>query len=104
MQKLAVILISNKWVITVENLNENLNYFNLQSLIIKIAEKYKIKQVTKSDDCLFTDHSKSHAQNTLKSMWKMLWKLEALVTKNSLIETSFKHMSKKRTENVINNI
>ena len=104
MQKFVVILISNKWVIAVKNFNENLNYFNIQSFIIKIIEKYKIKQVTKSDNCLFTDHSRSHAQNTSKSMWKMLWKLEASVAKNSLIETSFKHVSKKRTENVINNI
>ena len=91
-------------MIAVKNFNEDLNYFNIQSLIIKAVKKYKIKQVTKSDDYLFTDHSKFHAQNTSKSMQKMLQKLEVLITKNSLIKISFKHTSKKRTENVINNI
>ena len=87
----------------IENFNENLNYFNIQSFIIKTAEKYKIKQVTKSDNCLFTDYLKSHVQNISKSMWKMLQKLKASITKNLLIKTSFKYTLKK-TENVINNI
>ena len=88
----------------IENFNEDLNYFNIQSLIIRVVKKYKIKQVTKSDNYLFTDCSRFHAQNTSKNMQKMLQKLEALITKNSLIETSFKYISKKRTENMINNI
>ena len=87
----------------IKNLNENLNYFNIQSLIIRVVKKYKIKQVTKSNNHLFTDYFKFCAQNTSKSMQKMLWKLEVLIIKNSLIETSFKYMSKK-IENVINNI
>ena len=55
-------------MIAVENFNEDLNYFNIQSFIIKTVEKYKIEQVTKSDNCLFTDCSRSCAQNTSKSM------------------------------------
>ena len=93
--KLAVILILNEWVIAVKNLNENLNYFNIQSLITRAAEKYKIKKVTKSDNCLFTDCSRSCVQNTSKSMWKMLQKLKVLITKNLLIKISFKYVSKK---------
>ena len=88
----------------IKNLNEDLNYFNIQLSITRAVKKYKIKQVTKSDNCLFTDHSRSCAQNTSKNMQKMLQKLEASVTKNLLIETSFKHTSKKKIENVINNI
>ena len=91
-------------MIAVKNLNEDLNYFNIQSFIIRAAKKYKIEQVTKSNNYLFTDCSKSHVQNTSKSMQKMLQKLEASVTKNLLIETSFKYISKKKTENVISNI
>ena len=82
-------------MIVIKNFNENLNYFNIQSFIIKIVEKYKIKQVTKSDNHLFTDHSKFCVQNILKNMQKMLQKLEVLIAKNSLIKTSFKHTSKK---------
>ena len=55
-------------MIVIKNLNENLNYFNIQLLIIRVVEKYKIKQVTKSDDCLFTNYSRFCAQNTSKSM------------------------------------
>ena len=80
----------------IKNLNKDLNYFNIQSLIIKAVKKYKIKQVTKSNDYLFIDHSKSHVQNTSKSMQKMLQKLKVSITKNLLIKTSFKHMSKKK--------
>ena len=83
-------------MIVIENFNEDLNYFNIQLLIIRVDEKYKIEQVTKSDDCLFTDCSRSHAQNTSKNMWKMLWKLEVLIAKNLLIKTSFKYVSKKK--------
>ena len=52
----------------IENFNENLNYFNIQSFITRAVKKYKIKQVTKSNNYLFIDHSKSHAQNTSKSI------------------------------------
>ena len=79
----------------IENFNENLNYFNIQLFIIRTAEKYKIKQVTKSDNCLFTNHLKFHVQNISKSMQKMLQKLKILITKNLLIKTLFKHTSKK---------
>ena len=79
----------------IKNFNENLNYFNIQLFIIKIIKKYKIKQVIKSNNYLFTDYSRFHTQNISKSMQKMLQKLEASVTKNSLIKTSFKHTSKK---------
>ena len=79
----------------IKNFNENLNYFNIQFLIIRTAEKYKIKQVIKSDNCLFTDCSRSCAQNTSKSMQKMLQKLKVLIAKNLLIKTSFKHVLKK---------
>ena len=80
----------------IENFNENLNYFNIQSLITRTVKKYKIKQVTKSNNCLFTDHSKSCAQNTSKNMQKMLQKLKVLIIKNLLIKTSFKYASKKK--------
>ena len=83
-------------MIAIENLNKNLNYFNIQSFITRAAEKYKIEQVTKSNDYLFTDCSRSHAQNTSKSMQKMLQKLKALIAKNLLIKSSFKYMSKKK--------
>ena len=88
----------------IKNLNKNLNYFNIQSFIIRVVKKYKIKQVTKSDNCLFIDCSRSHAQNISKNMQKMLQKLKVSIIKNSLIKTSFKHTSKKRIENVISNI
>ena len=80
----------------IKNLNENLNYFNIQLFIIKTVEKYKIKQVTKSDNHLFIDCSKSCVQNTSKNMQKMLQKLKVLIIKNLLIKTSFKYASKKK--------
>ena len=95
LQKLAIILILNEWVIAIKNFNENLNYFNIQSLITRTVKKYKIKQVTKSNNYLFIDYSKSHVQNTLKSIWKMLQKLKVSITKNLLIKTSFKYTLKK---------
>ena len=92
------------FITAVENFNKDLNYFNIQSLITRTVKKYKIEQIIKSDNHLFTDCSRSHAQNTSKSMQKMLKKLEVSVIKNLLIKISFKHASKKKTENVINNI
>ena len=87
----------------IKNFNENLNYFNIQSFITRAVKKYKIKQITKSNNHLFTDYSRFHAQNTSKSMQKILQKLKASVAKNLLIKISFKYTSKK-TENVISNI
>ena len=80
----------------IKKFNKNLNYFNIQSFITRAVKKYKIEQVTKSDNCLFTDHSRSCVQNISKSMQKMLQKLKVLITKNLLIEISFKYMLKKK--------
>jgi len=91
LRELAVILVTNGWIVAVENLDEDLDYFTIQPPEVESAQTFEKQHDRRQDNRLFTESPRSCAQDTPQKYQKILWQLEASVSKNSLIGTPSKH-------------
>lgn len=103
LEELAVILVSNGWMVAVEDVNEDLDYFTIQPPSLKTAKSFEEQQSREKENCLFTERPKTQAQNTPQSLRKALRKLEASVAKNSFLGTPSKHAHKNTADDEVSN-